>query len=95
MLASALVEAAAATSEGDPLAWELAAGGFRDTSRVAASDPTMMLDILATNRDEVLRALREARGQLDRLTRLLEEGDLEALHRAIEVARNRRMEILP
>ncbi len=95
MLASALVEAAAATAEGDPLAWELAAGGFRDTSRVAASDPTMMLDILATNRDEVLRALREARGQLDRLTRLLEEGDLEALHRAIEVARNRRMEILP
>lgn len=95
MLASALVEAAAATTEGDPLAWELAAGGFRDTSRVAASDPTMMLDILATNRDEVLRALREARGQLDRLTRLLEEGDLEGLRAAIEAARNRRMEILP
>lgn len=95
LLASALVEAAVATCEGDALAWELAAGGFRDTSRVAASDPTMMLDILATNRDEVLRALREARGQLDRLTRLLEEGDLEALRTAMETTRNRRREILP
>jgi len=95
MLASALVEAAAAITEGDPLAWQLAAGGFRDTTRVAASDPTMMLDILATNRDEVLRALREARGQLDHLARLLEDGDLEALRAAIEAARIRRMEIFP
>ena len=94
MLAAALVEAAAATAEEDPLAWELAAGGFRDTSRVAASDPTMMLDILATNRDEALRALRHAQGQLERLARLLEEGDLKALRRAIEAARNRRMEVL-
>jgi prephenate dehydrogenase len=95
MLASALVEAAAAVAEGDPLAWQLAAGGFYDTSRLAASDPTMMLDILATNRDEVLRALREARGQLDYLARLLEDGDLETLRAAIEAARNRRMEIFP
>ena len=31
--------------------WRLAAGGFRDTSRVAASDVRMMLDILLTNRE--------------------------------------------
>ena len=95
MVASALVEAAAAVAEGDPVAWELAAGGFRDTSRVAASDPTMMLDILATNRDEVLRALHAVQGQLALLARLLEEGDLEALGAAITAARNRRREIYP
>jgi len=95
MVAVALMEAAAAVAEEDPLTWQLAAGGFRDTTRLAASDPTMMLDILATNRDEVLRALGEARGQLDRLAHLLEEGDLEALRGAIEDARQRRMEVYP
>ena len=36
------------------LAWALAASGFRDTTRVAASDVDMMLDILLTNREAVL-----------------------------------------
>ncbi|MGC8781115.1 MAG: prephenate dehydrogenase, partial [Anaerolineae bacterium] len=40
--AAALV--AAVDAAGDPLAWSLAASGFRDTTRVAASDVDMMLD---------------------------------------------------
>jgi prephenate dehydrogenase len=47
-VAVALVNAVIAGNE--PLAWALAASGFRDTSRVAASDVDMMLDILLTNR---------------------------------------------
>ncbi len=50
LLASALVHAVADTGAQDPAVWELAAGGFRDTSRVAASDTRMFLDILMTNR---------------------------------------------
>ena len=38
----------------DAAVWDLAAGGFRDTSRVAASDTRMFLDILMTNRPAVL-----------------------------------------
>ena len=51
-LASALVDAALHAH--DDVAWTLAASGFRDTSRLAASDVTMMLDILKSNRAEVL-----------------------------------------
>ena len=54
LLASALTGAVAEVGAIDPLVWELAAGGFRDTSRVAASDTQMFLDILLTNRAAVL-----------------------------------------
>ena len=55
LAAAGLVNAVAAGN--DPLAWALAASGFRDTTRVAASDVQMMLDILMTNRDAVLEWL--------------------------------------
>jgi prephenate dehydrogenase len=44
----------AVEAEGDALAWDLAASGFRDTSRLSASDVDMMLDTLLTNRSAVL-----------------------------------------
>jgi prephenate dehydrogenase len=57
LLACALVGAAETTASTDPMVWDVAASGFRDTSRLAASDVTMMLDILLTNRGAVLEAL--------------------------------------
>lgn len=71
LLACALVGTADATTSADPAAWEIVAGGFRDTSRVAGSDVTMMLDILLTNREEVLRAVETYQAQLSGLARLL------------------------
>ncbi len=46
--ASGLVQAAAQSASW-PVARELAAGGFRDTTRVASGDPAMMLDICGAN----------------------------------------------
>ncbi len=43
-----LVSTTDATTSSDPLVWQILASGFRDTSRVAGSDVTMMLDILLT-----------------------------------------------
>ncbi len=51
----------------------LAAGGFRDLTRVASGDPRMSRDMVFTNRDAVLVALRRFREQLDSLESLLEE----------------------
>ena len=51
-LAAALTRSVALN--GDGLAWSLAASGFRDTSRLAAADVDMMLDILLTNRAALL-----------------------------------------
>ncbi len=75
------------------LAWKLAASGFRDTSRVAAGDLTMMLDILATNRTPILEALHHAQAQLAALTGYLEENDDSHLQETLAAARNRRLEI--
>ncbi len=91
LLAVTLVNAVDSLAE-DELAWKLAASGFRDTSRVAAGDPAMMLDILVTNREPILAAFRQAQASLDELGRSLQAGDLDALLTALESARRRRLE---
>jgi prephenate dehydrogenase len=95
LLACGLVATADATTSADPAAWEIVAGGFRDTSRVAGSDVTMMLDILMTNRDEVLQAVAAFQAQLARLGRLLEAGDEQALRTTLDAIRGERMRMFP
>ncbi len=80
--ASALVHAVAAVGESDPLVWEIAAGGFRDTTRVAASDTRMFLDILMTNREAVLAQIDSLGAQLQIVRELLDAGDEARLCRA-------------
>ena len=46
--------------DADEVTWSMAASGFRDTSRLAASDATMMLDIIQSNHAEVLKVLGDA-----------------------------------
>jgi len=93
LLAVALVNTAEALAQGDALTWKLAASGFRDTSRVAAGSIPMMLDILVTNRNAILDALRQAQEELSALAALLETENYTALESALEAARNRRMEV--
>ncbi len=54
---AALALMAAAEAAGDPALWEIAASGFRDATRVAASDPRMMGEVVRSNADEVGAAL--------------------------------------
>lgn len=95
LLACALVATADATTSADPAAWEIVAGGFRDTSRVAGSDVTMMIDILLTNREEVLKGLRVYAAQLDNLTRLVERGDEEEMRAVLGAIRAERLRMFP
>jgi len=95
MLACALVATADATTSADPAAWEIVAGGFRDTSRVAGSDVTMMLDILMTNRKEVLKAVATCQEQLSHLAHLVGNGDEDALRNALSAIRKTRLEMFP
>lgn len=53
----ALVAAALIRTAADERQWRVSASGFRDVSRLAGSDPRMMLDILLTNRRAILNAL--------------------------------------
>ena len=95
LLSLALVAAAEGVAEEDGMVWDLAASGFRDTSRLAASDVTMMLDILLTNREEVAGMLGRLRRELDELARLLEAEDERGLRRIMEAARERRRGLFP
>ena len=61
LLAATLLESAAT----DPHAMELAAGSFRDLTRVASSDPAMWLDIIELNEDAVVAAAEELKTALD------------------------------
>lgn len=79
LLASALVHAVADTAETDATVWELAAGGFRDTSRVAASDTQMFVDILLTNRETILAQLDSLDGHLQEMRALLIDSDEQTL----------------
>lgn len=73
--------------------WTLAASGFRDTSRLAASDVAMMTDILLTNRDAVLSALDSYRHEIDALAAAVESGDVAALRAAITDVQSKRADL--
>ncbi len=55
------------------------AGGFRDFTRIAASDPTMWRDVFLTNREAVLEMLQRFSEDLSQLQRAIRWGDGDAL----------------
>jgi prephenate dehydrogenase len=91
LASSGLVRSAMAKN--DSQLWDVAASGFRDTSRLAASDLTMMLDILLTNREAVLEALKLYRTEMDALTALVESGDEAALRAALTPSQQKRSQM--
>ena len=89
LLAYALV-AEIADADDAALRFSLAGGGFRDFTRIAASDPVMWRDIALANRVRLLDDLDAYRARLDRLRATLDAADaegLEALFRKASAAR--------
>lgn len=66
LLAVALADFMGERAEADSLYRELAAGGFRDMTRIASSPYEIWHDILLTNRDEIEQALKALLAQLQR-----------------------------
>jgi prephenate dehydrogenase len=84
LLSCGLVAAADVLAQHDPAVWQVAASGFRDTSRLAASDVSMLLDILLTNREPVLAMVERFQAHLDALADLLRRGDESSLAAELE-----------
>jgi cyclohexadieny/prephenate dehydrogenase len=59
---------------------KFSAGGFRDFTRIAASDPTMWRDVFLTNKEAVLEMLGRFSEDLLALQRMIRWGDGDALH---------------
>ena len=64
----------------------LAGPGFRDFTRIAASDPTMWRDVLMSNREEVLKQSMRFRHTLEAMEHALKSGNIEALEDMIRGA---------
>ena len=74
VLAYSLVDTIAETDYVDQI-FQFAAGGFRDFSRIASSDPVMWRDICLENKDAILDALHKFQANLKELELAIMQGD--------------------
>lgn len=70
------------------------ASGFRDFTRIAASDPTMWRDVFLNNRDAVLEVLGRFSEDLAALQRAIRWGEGDALYDLFDRARRMRREVI-
>jgi cyclohexadieny/prephenate dehydrogenase len=70
------------------------AGGFRDFTRIAASDPTMWRDVFLNNKDAVLEMLGRFSEDLTALQRAIRWGDGDALFELFSHTRDIRSRII-
>ncbi len=78
ILAYTLVNVLAKRSKGKNI-FDYAAGGFRDFTRIAGSDPTMWRDIAMANREEILKSMDDFRLDLDLISAAIEQNDSQSL----------------
>lgn len=74
LIAFSLVDTLAGEADNQDI-FRYAAGGFRDFTRIAASDPVMWRDIFLSNREAVLQSLDHFTADLARLRGAIESGD--------------------
>ena len=79
ILASSLMEQTATYSREHELTQSFAAGGFRDMTRIAESEPGMWTSILLTNPQAILERLEDFKKQLDKVATAIEDKDETAI----------------
>ncbi len=93
VLAFALVDLLGRKDEQDEI-FKYAAGGFRDFTRIASSDPTMWLDICLANRAQLIPLIHQMQAELDGMARLLEAQEGQQLFAKFTYAKNARQRFL-
>lgn len=91
VLAYALVDALAESDESDEI-FRCAAGGFRDFTRIASSDPVMWRDIAIANKAALLQAIDQFNEHLQHLRRAVVEEDAAGMHETFTRAKQARDE---
>ena len=89
LLAFAYVNAMTAQPSGHEFL-SLAGPGFRDFTRIAASDPTVWRDILLSNREEVLKQSEAFRAALEQMERQMRDWSGQTLQQMIQTASDAR-----
>ncbi len=93
ILAFALVDMLGHKDEQSEI-FQYAAGGFKDFTRIASSDPTMWKDICTANKDEIIPLIEQLKDELDKIQCLLENDDTQQLFATFTYARNARQRFL-
>lgn len=94
MVAYALVNAVGGYDRFDESILTYSAGGFRDFTRIASSDPVMWRDIALMNRDSLLEMMEFFGDYLSRLRELIDRGDGSALEEFFARSKEQRDAIL-
>ena len=89
MLAYGLVDTLVRMDESEEI-FRLAAGGFRDFTRIASSDPVVWRDICLANRTALLAIMESYQVDLEKLTQLVRDADGEALGEIFQRAKSAR-----
>ncbi len=79
LAASTLMNVASRGNDEHTVMLRLAAGGFRDMTRIASSHPAIWPDICLSNRDAIVDALDAYLDELTRVRRVVADGDRDAL----------------
>jgi prephenate dehydrogenase len=93
LLSLLLMEMAASEREQMKNVFTLAAGGFRDMTRISASSPDIWMDIVSENRAYIIERLRDYSGRVGGLIDVLERDDMQALEKMFNNARAARAEL--
>ena len=93
VLAYATVDTLAETDYVEEI-FEFAAGGFRDFSRIASSDPVMWRDVCLTNKSAILNVLDHFQSRLVEIRRLIETDDSDKLTETFASAKKIRDEFI-
>ena len=93
LVASSLVELVSRLDDEEGMMKRLAAGGFKDITRIASSSPDMWEQICLTNSDNIIKVLDYYTGRLDNLKALIASHDSEGLQNFFINARDYRNSI--
>ena len=86
LLAGSLMNEASHVAEEDAVLLQLAAGGFRDMTRIAAGDPSIWPDVLFENRVAITQSLNSLETRLRLVRHALEQGDRKVVEESLSSA---------
>lgn len=90
ILASGLMEQTASYAEEHEIARRFAAGGFRDMTRIAESEPGMWTSILLSNRETIIERIEDFKRRLDEVGQAISKGDENQIWNFFNQAREQR-----
>ena len=90
ILASGLMEQTASYAEEHEMARRFVAGGFRDMTRIAESEPGMWTSILLSNRETIIERIEDFKGRLDEIEQAISKGDENQIWNFFNQAREQR-----